>query len=95
MHSLIFILGDVSISDLLLHLLKLMLTLSSLPRAPPSLPPHHQHSSPDLEDFDPVYMIAHVFEEIIAGNTLGQHLFCNVSVTGGTARFLLSFYSSV
>jgi hypothetical protein len=38
--------------------------------------------SPEVEELNPVYVITHVFEEIIAGNTLGQELFCNVSGTG-------------
>ena len=72
--------GEVRISDLLLHLLHLMLTLSSQrssSQAPPSS--GSPQSAVDAEDFNPVHVITHVFEEIIAGNTLGQQLFCNVS----------------
>lgn len=76
--------GEVSVSDLLLFLLHVLLSLSSQQAPPtraattPPIPSLHQQPGPQPEDYSPVAIITHFFEEIITGNLLSQQLFCNV-----------------
>ena len=76
-----------SVTDLLLHLLHVMLTLSSFRsgQAMPfllrtkSLQQVQQLCMAEEAEFNPIAILAHVFQELINGNALCQQIFCDVS----------------
>lgn len=80
---------ELGVVDLLSHLLHVMLTMSSFHPTHQATPLHQRSPMTSVpEDYSPISIITHLFEEIIASSTQSQQVFCHVSIYWGNLQIV-------